>query len=384
MTDKFIAEMHKGHELNMFAKVEELIATQKNVINLSIGEPDMTTPEPIIEASYRDSLAGHTHYTAFRGDPELREQIAKHYKEDYDVDVQDEEIFVVTSANMGLFVALFTCLNPGDEVLVPDPYFPSYEEQARFCNAKVVPVPTYEQEQFRFNTERAEAYVTEKTKVLIINTPCNPTGACLNIEDMKAIASFAKKHDLLVISDDIYTSMSFQEPFIPIISLPGMKERTIVINSVSKNFVMTGYRLGWMIAPPYLTDAMRKVNDYMVFTAPEPSQRAALYALAHRNEVMPPIMNEFKERVFLMAERINSIKHLSVLPPMGTFYLFMNIKETGLTSEEFVYKVLEGAQVFFLAGTAFGAAGEGYVRIACTKDKKQLMEAMDRIEKLNL
>ena len=206
----------------------------------------------------------------------------------------------------------------------------------------------------------------------------------MNIDDMKAIADFAKKYDLLVISDDIYTSMSFQEPFVPIISLPGMKERTIVINSVSKNFIMTGYRLGWMIAPPHLTDAMRKTNDYMVFTAPDPSQRAALYALEHRNEVMPDIMNEFKERVFLMADRINSIKHLSVLPPMGTFYLFMNIKETGLTSEEFVYKVLADAHVFFLAGTAFGAAGEGYVRIACTRDKKQLMEAMDRIEKLNL
>ena len=384
MTDKFIAEMHKGHELNMLSKTEDMLAAHEDVIDLSIGEPDMTTPEPIIEASYRDSLAGHTHYTAFRGDPELRAQIAKHYKEDYDIQVEDEEILVVTSANMGMFVALFTCLNPGDEVLIPDPCFPVYEGQARFCGAKVVPVATYEEEHFRFNPQRAEEYVTDKTKALIINTPCNPTGACMNIDDMKAIADFAKKYDLLVISDDIYTSMSFQEPFVPIISLPGMKERTIVINSVSKNFIMTGYRLGWMIAPPHLTDAMRKTNDYMVFTAPDPSQRAALYALEHRNEVMPDIMNEFKERVFLMADRINSIKHLSVLPPMGTFYLFMNIKETGLTSEEFVYKVLADAHVFFLAGTAFGAAGEGYVRIACTRDKKQLMEAMDRIEKLNL
>lgn len=384
MTDKFIAEMHKHHELNMFAKTEELLAKYGDVIDLSIGEPDMTTPSPIIEASYKDSLAGHTHYTAFRGDPELRAQIAKQYKEDYDIEVEDEEIFVVTSANMGMFVALFTCLNPGDEVLIPDPCFPVYEGQIGFCNAKAVPVATYEHEHFRFNPQRAEEYVTEKTKALIINTPCNPTGACMNIQDMRAIAAFAKKYDLLVISDDIYTSMSFQEPFVPIISLPGMKERTIIINSVSKNFVMTGYRLGWMIAPPHLTDAMRKTNDFMVFTAPEPSQRAALYALAHRNEVMPPIMDEFKERVFLTAERINQIKNLSVLDPMGTFYLFMNIKKTGLTSEEFAYKVLAEARVFLLSGTSFGAAGEGYVRIACTRDKKQLMEAMDRIEKLNL
>ncbi|NCB42440.1 MAG: aminotransferase class I/II-fold pyridoxal phosphate-dependent enzyme [Clostridia bacterium] len=384
MADKFIAEMHKREDLSMFAKTEELLALYDDIIDLSIGEPDMTTPEPIIEASYRDSLAGHTHYTAFRGDPQLRAQICKVYKEDYDIDVPDEEVLVVTSANMGMFVTLFTCLNPGDEVLVPDPCFPIYEGQARFCNAKVVPVATFESENFRFNTKIAEKYVTDKTKALIINTPCNPTGACMTLDDMKEIAAFAKKHDLLVISDDIYTSMSFKETFVPIISLPEMRERTVVINSVSKNFIMTGYRLGWIIAPAYLTDAIRKTNDYMVFTAPDPSQRAALYALEHREELMAPVMNEFKERVFLMAERINTIKNLSVLPPRGTFYLFMNIKETGLTSEEFAYKVLEKAHVFFLAGTAFGEAGEGYVRIACTRDKKQLMEAMDRVEKLNL
>ena len=221
MTDKFIAEMHKGHELNMLSKTEDMLAAHEDVIDLSIGEPDMTTPTPIIEASYRDSLAGHTHYTAFRGDPELRAQIAKHYEEDYNIRVEDEEILVVTSANMGMFVALFTCLNPGDEVLIPDPCFPVYEGQARFCGAKVVPVATCEEEHFRFNPQRAEEYVTDKTKALIINTPCNPTGACMNIDDMKAIADFAKKYDLLVISDDIYTSMSFQEPFVPIISLPG-------------------------------------------------------------------------------------------------------------------------------------------------------------------
>lgn len=192
MTDKFIAEMHKKHELNMFSKTEELLEKYGDVIDLSIGEPDMTTPEPIIEASYRDSLAGHTHYTAFRGDPELRAQIAKTYKEDYAIEVEDEEILVVTSANMGMFVALFTCLNPGDEVLIPDPCFPVYEGQIGFCGAKAVPVATYEHENFRFNPKRAEEYVTKKTKALIINTPCNPTGACMNIEDMRAIADFAK------------------------------------------------------------------------------------------------------------------------------------------------------------------------------------------------
>ena len=384
MNDKFIAEMHKDQEMNMLANTEEMLAAYTDVINLSLGEPDMTTPAPIIEAAYKDSLAGHTHYTAFRGDPELRAEIVKFYKDEYGVEISDDEVYVVTSGNMGMYIALFTCINPGDEVLVPDPCFPVYGEQLRFCNAKAVPVPTYAEERFRFNPERAEKYVTDKTKALIINTPCNPTGACMNLEDMKAIAAFAEKYDLLVIADDIYSSMSFQEPFVPIISIPGMKERTITVNSVSKNFVMTGFRLGWNIGPAHLVDAMRKTNDMMVFTAPAPSQRATIYALAHRNELMTPIMEEFKDRVSKTAERINSIKHLSVLPPMGTFYLFINIKETGLTSDAFVYKVLEEAHVLVMPGTAFGAAGEGYVIIACTKTTGELLEAMDRIEKIGL
>jgi aspartate/methionine/tyrosine aminotransferase len=283
---------------------------------------------------------------------------------------------------MGMFIALFTCLNPGDEVLIPDPCFPVYTEQIRMCRGKAVSVPTYEEERFRFNPARAREYVTDKTKALIINTPNNPTGACMCREDMQEIADFAEEFDLLVIADDIYTSMSYEAPFMPFMSLPGMRERTITINSASKDFVMTGYRIGWTVSPAHLADAMRKANDVMVFTAPAPSQRAALYALKHRHDVMPPVLEEFRKRVFKAAELIQSIPKLSVLPPMGTFYLFVNIKETGLTSEEFAYKVLEDAHVLMLSGTAFGAAGEGYVRIACTRSIEDLTEAMERIRRI--
>ena len=206
----------------------------------------------------------------------------------------------------------------------------------------------------------------------------------MNREDMLEIAEFAKEHDLLVIADDIYTSMSYQAPFVPIMSLPGMRERTITINSTSKDYVMTGFRLGWNIAPACLADAMRKANDSMVFTAPAPSQRAALYALRNRHEVMPPVLEEFRERVFRTAELIDRIPNLSVLPPMGTFYLFVNIKKTGLTSDEFAYEVLDKARVLTLSGTAFGQAGEGYVRIACTRSVEELTEAMERIRRAGL
>lgn len=379
MTDKFVAMRHRGAEPGMLGNIEAMLASYTDVINLSVGDPDLITPEPIIEASYRDSLAGHTHYTAFRGDPELRAEIVKFYAEDYGVSLSDENIYVTPSANMGMFIALFTCIDPGDEVLIPDPCFPVYQDQIRYCGAKAVTVPTYEEEHFRFNPDRAKALVTPKTKALIINTPNNPTGACMGLEDMKAIADFAQTYDLLVLSDDIYTAMSFQECFVPIISLPGMAQRTITLNSTSKNFAMTGYRLGWNIAPPHLAEAMRKTNDNMVFTAPAPSQRAAIHALRHRKELVPPLVEEFSKRVFLAADRINAMDKLSVLPPMGTFYLFANIKRTGLSSVDFVYKVLEEAQVLVLAGTAFGAMGEGYVRIACTVGVDKLAQAMDRI-----
>ncbi len=382
MSDRFIADLQKGQELGMLSKTEELLARYGDIIDLSVGDPDMTTPAPIIEASYKDSLAGHTHYTAFRGDPELRQEIVNFYREEYGVHIEDENVFVVTSANMGMFIALFTCLNPGDEVLIPDPCFPVYTEQIRMCRGKAVSVPTYEEERFRFNPARAREYVTDKTKALIINTPNNPTGACMCREDMQEIADFAEEFDLLVIADDIYTSMSYEAPFMPFMSLPGMRERTITINSASKDFVMTGYRIGWTVSPAHLADAMRKANDVMVFTAPAPSQRAALYALKHRHDVMPPVLEEFRKRVFKAAELIQSIPKLSVLPPMGTFYLFVNIKETGLTSEEFAYKVLEDAHVLMLSGTAFGAAGEGYVRIACTRSIEDLTEAMERIRRI--
>lgn len=383
MSERFISDLQKGQELGMLSKTEELLARYDDIIDLSVGDPDMTTPAPIIEASYRDSLAGHTHYTAFRGDPELRAEVVNFYKEEYDVDIADENVFVVTSANLAMFVALFATLDPGDEVLYPDPCFPVYTEQIRMCRGKAVAVPTYEEERFRFNPQRAREYVTDRTKALIINSPNNPTGACMTVADMQEIAAFAEEFDLLVIADDIYTSMSYETPFVPFMSLPGMQDRTITINSASKNFVMTGYRIGWMVASAALTDALRKANDVMVFTAPAPSQRAALFALKHRHEVMPPVLEEFRRRVFKTAELIQSIPKLSVQPPTGTFYLFVNIKETGLTSEEFAYKVLEDAHVLMLSGTAFGAAGEGYVRIACTRSVEDLTEAMERIRRID-
>ena len=203
------------------------------------------------------------------------------------------------------------------------------------------------------------------------------------METMERLAEIAVKHDLLVISDDIYTAFSYQNPFVPFASLPGMRERTIILNSFSKNFTMTGWRVGNIIAPDYIIKTIQQVNENVVFTTPSISQRAAIHALRHRHEIQPAMVSEYRRRMFYAAERVNEISGLSVInPPKGSFYLFVNIKETGLSSAAAAEKILQDAHVLTLPGTAFGACGEGYVRIACTVGVDRLCEAFDRIEKI--
>ena len=201
--------------------------------------------------------------------------------------------------------------------------------------ARGIPVelPTYEEEDFQISTERLESLITERTKAIVINSPSNPTGNCLTMETMEKIAEIALKYDLLVISDDIYTSFSYQREFVPFAAIKGMKERTIILNSFSKNFTMTGWRVGNIIAPDYIISTIQQINENVVFTAPSISQRAALHALRHRKEVQPPMIEEYRRRMFYAAERINNIPNMHVIyPPKGSFYLFINIKDTGLTS----------------------------------------------------
>ncbi len=351
-----------------------------DVINLSLGDPDLTTSEIIIDKAFEDARAGHTRYTDFRGDPELRAEIAKYYKEEYGMDVADQEIFVSTSACEGMFLALQAILDDGDEVILQGPYFTPYLQQVELAGGVPVELLSYEEEDFQVNVGRLESLITERTKALVINTPCNPTGSCLSLENMGKIAEAAEKYDLVVIADDIYTAFSYENPFVPFASLPGMRERAITLNSFSKNFTMTGWRVGNIIAHPDIIRTIQEINENVVFTAPSVSQRAAIYALRHRGEVVPPVVEEYRKRMFFAAEEINKIPKLSVIyPPKGTFYLFINIKATGLSSAEAADRILEEAHVLMLPGSAFGKSGEGYLRAALTVETDKLKEAFDRI-----
>lgn len=383
MKHKFIAKRYWKDQSTAMGKSDEMAKSFNDCINLSLGDPDLVTDDLIIEKSYEDAKGGHTKYTDFRGDPELRTEICKYYKEEYDMNVKDEEVFVCASACLGMYLALEAVVDDGDEVILQAPFFTPYPQQVELARGIPVELPTYEEEDFQINTDRLESLITERTKALVINSPSNPTGNCLTVETMEKIARIAVKHDLIVISDDIYTAFSYQNPFVPFGSLPGMRDRTIILNSFSKNFTMTGWRVGNIIAPDYIIRVIQQINENVVFTAPSISQRAAIHALRHRAEVQPPMVEEYRKRMFYAAERINAIPKLSVIsPPKGSFYLFINIKDTGLTSEEAAEKILKQAHVLTLPGNAFGACGEGYVRIACTVNVETLKEAFDRIEQI--
>jgi len=383
MKHKFIAKRYWKDQSTAMGQSDVLAKSFDDVIDLSLGDPDLTTDFRIIDAAFADAKAGHTKYTDFRGDPELRQAIIDFYKEEYKMDITDEEIFVAASGCLAMYLVLEAIVDDGDEVILQAPFFTPYPQQVELARGIPVELPTYEEEDFQINIERLESLITERTKALVINSPSNPTGNCLTVETMKKIAEIAEKYDLIVVSDDIYTAFSYQNPFVPFASLPGMKERTIIINSFSKNFTMTGWRVGNIIAPDYIIKIVQQINENVVFTAPSISQRAAIFALQHRDEVQPPMIEEYRKRMFYAAERINAIPKISVIyPPKGSFYLFINIKETGLCSVDAADMILREAHVLTLPGNAFGECGEGYVRIACTVNIDTLKEAFDRIEKV--
>lgn len=382
MKDNYISKRYWKDRSTPMGKVDELAKEFYDVIDLSLGDPDLTTHKIVIEGAMKDAIAGHTKYTDFRGDPELRSEICKFYLDEYHVEVSDNEVFVAASGCLAMYLVLEAILDDGDEVIIQAPYFTPYPQQVELARGIPVPLDTFEEEDFRINESRLKSLITERTKAIIINTPSNPTGMCLSEENLLQIGKIAAEHDLLIIADDIYGAFSFESPFVPMISLKKFNERLITINSFSKNFTMTGWRIGNIIAPEKIIKTIQLINENVLFTAPSISQRGAIYALKNRDIIQPPMIEEYKNRVMYSEKRINSIGWMSVLPPKGTFYLFINIKKTGLNSEEVSDIILRKAHVLTIPGISFGNCGEGYIRIACTTGIPKLKEAFDRIEKI--
>lgn len=383
MKHKFIAKRYWNTVSTPMAEVVDLAHKYNDIINLSLGDPDFVTDSQIIDEACKDGNNGHTRYTDSLGDPELREAIIGYYKSLHGYQLGMKEIMAVVGACHGMYLVLEAILDEGDEVIVPEPYFTPYANQIQLARGKVVPLETHEAESFQINIERLKNLITARTKAIIINSPNNPTGMCLSKKNLEELAKVAKEKDLIVIADDVYGAFSFIEPFTPITSIDGMRERTITIGSFSKDYAMTGWRIGYVLAPEYLIDCIRDINEGVCFSAPSISQRAAIHAIRLREKVQPALVEEYKKRVLYAYERINNIPGMSVLPPQGSFYLFVNIKKTDLSSTELCKKLLEEAHVLAVPGNAFGKSGEGYIRLACTVGIDKLKEAFDRIEKMD-
>ncbi|ABR50633.1 aminotransferase, class I and II [Alkaliphilus metalliredigens QYMF] len=384
MKHRFLAKRYWNTMTTPMGAVVDLAKQYSDVINLSLGDPDYVTNQEVIQRAFEDAENGHTHYTDSLGDEELRHEIIKYYEEAYEYKVGSKEVMAVVGACHGMYLALEAILDDGDEVIIPAPYFTPYIQQVELVRGKPVILDTYEEDGFQIDINRLKGLINHRTKAIIINTPNNPTGACFSKETLEAVGKVAKEFDLLIIADDIYDAFTFSDPFLPATTMKGMQERTITIGSFSKDYAMTGWRVGYVLAPDFIIQCMRDINEGICFTVPSISQRAAIYALRMRETIQPPMIAEYKKRMYYAYERINAIPNMSVLSPQGSFYLFVNIKKTGLNSVDFCKELLEEAHVLAIPGIAFGGCGEGYIRLACTVGVAALKEAFDRIEKMKV
>ena len=381
MEHKYLAKRYWADKPTAMGKSDVLARSFNDVINLSLGDPDMITPELIIDKAFEHAKAGYTKYTDFRGMPKLRQEIAKFYKEEYGLDIPDNEIFISTSGCIAMFLALEAIVNDGDEVILQGPYFTPYPGQVRLARGIPVEFPTYEEEDFQINCKRLEEYITDKTRVLVINSPNNPAGSCLTLDTMKEIARIAEKYDLIVISDEIYTKFSFENKFIPFRSLPGMAERTITINSFSKNFVMTGWRIGFAAGPRRLIKKMTILQENYFSCANTLGQKAGAYAL-HTRCGLDEMKESYRRKRDLVCDVLDHFPKVSYSKPEGAFYIFMNISKCGCTSLEMADRLLKETGVITVPGSSFGSKGEGHLRLSYAGSDENLLEALHRMEPL--
>lgn len=362
-------------------KFFDIAAKMEDVISLGVGEPDFVTPWSIRESCVYGLEQGYTSYTANRGLLELREEIARHYDSVYDVQYDAvTDILVTVGVSEALDLAMRALLSPGDEVLIPEPCYVSYQACTILAGGVPVAVPAKLENEFRITPEELEAHVTPKTKVLLIGYPNNPTGAIMTRKDLLVIAAFAEEHDLLVISDEIYGDLTYGgEEHVCFSALPGMQERTLLLNGFSKAYAMTGWRIGYVLGAPDLIAAMTKIHQYTMLCAPITAQLAAIEALRHGEKYMKKMVAEYDRRRRLIYEGFTKMG-LNCFEPKGAFYIFPDISTTGFTSEEFAEKLLESEHVALVPGNAFGACGEGHVRCSYATSIDKISEALARIE----
>ncbi|GMQ62031.1 aminotransferase class I/II-fold pyridoxal phosphate-dependent enzyme [Vallitalea maricola] len=362
-------------------KFFDIVSEMEDAISLGVGEPDFDTPWNIREEGIYSLEKGKTFYTSNSGMLELRDEICKYLKRRFELEYDYKtETLVTVGGSEGIDLAFRALINPGDEVLIPEPCFVSYKPCAFLAGATPVTIPLKEENEFRLTPEEVEEHVTDKTKILVLSFPNNPTGAIMDKEDLQKIAEVAIKHDLIVLSDEIYAELTYGEKHVSIASLDGMKDRTIVINGFSKAYSMTGWRMGYAVGPKEIIGPMTKIHQYGIMCAPTTSQYAAIEAVKNSDSDVEEMRKAYNGRRKVMIEGFRSMG-LECFEPLGAFYLFPSIKKTGLTSEEFANRLLMEEKVAVVPGTAFGDSGEGFIRCSYAYSINDLKLAINRIEK---
>lgn len=373
---KMVMEMEPSGIRRFF----DVANTMDNVISLGVGEPDFDTPWHIREEGIYSLEKGRTFYTSNAGLLELRQEAVRYLQRRFNLSYKADEVIITVGGSEAIDIGFRAMLDPGDEVIIPEPCFVSYLPCVKMAGGVPVRLPLEEKDQFKLTKEKLLSAITEKTKVVVLPFPNNPTGAIMTKEELQIVADIIKEKDLFVMSDEIYSELSYQGDHVSIASIPGMRERTIVINGFSKSYAMTGWRLGYAAAPREIIRQMVKIHQYVIMSAPTTSQYAAIEALRHGDSDVARMRESYDERrLFLMKE----LRDMGIpcFEPMGAFYVFPNIQRFGMTSEEFATRLLQEQRVAVVPGSAFGECGEGFLRISYAYSIEDLKKALVKIQK---
>lgn len=362
-------------------KYFDLINEMKDAISLGVGEPDFVTPYSIREAGVYSLEKGYTNYSSNAGFIELRREICNYMKRRFDLEYKPEtEVLVTVGGSEAIDLAIRALVSPGDEVIIPEPSFVAYKGCALFAGAVPVSLQLKAENQFRLKRDDLEKVVTDRTKILIIAYPNNPTGAIMTYEDYVEIVDFLKDKEIMIISDELYAELTYSGKHVSIANFAEMKDRTIVVNGLSKAFAMTGWRIGFACGNRYIIDQMKKIHQYAIMCAPTTAQYAAMEALRNGDEEVAAMVSEYNRRRRLVLDGFRKIG-LDCFEPLGAFYVFPDIRKTGLSSDEFCERLLVEEKVLVVPGTAFGECGEGFVRATYATSTEKLIEAINRIGK---
>ncbi|MFQ9923042.1 MAG: aminotransferase class I/II-fold pyridoxal phosphate-dependent enzyme [Beduini sp.] len=380
MYEEYLSQKVKEIKPSGIRKFFDLASQMEGVISLGVGEPDFATPWKIREAAIYSIEKGKTFYTANQGLLELREEICKYQKRRFNLDYDPIKNTIVTvGGSEGIDIALRALVNPGDEVILLDPSYVAYMPGVQLAGATPVTITLTQENQFKLTPELLEAAITDKTKLLLLNFPNNPTGGFMTKEDYELIVPIIKKHDLLVITDEIYAELSYDEKFCSIASFDEIKDHVILISGYSKAYAMTGWRLGYVLANETFVKAMNKIHQFVIMSAPTAAQYGAIEAMRHCDDEIESMQQSYMLRRNYIVEGFNNLG-LETFMPQGAFYIFPCIKSTGMTSEEFCEALLSDQKVACVPGTAFGDAGEGFIRVSYAYSIDQIKEALGRIE----